>query len=194
MILPAAGHLARSRHACVRSLERCARPGPGAVAGHVAVTGPQHAGRPPARSPARPASANRGICKNRAPQCQIRPASSTPWPRRAASACSPPSCRARTPIAAPSPATWPAPPATTASSRGPDPEVGPGYGPSRQPGAHCLDPRGRDGHPPCSPMGNPGPARRSPADAHRGRGRGHHVGGQRPQTAPLRMPSPCPAR
>ena len=48
-VLPAAGHLARSRHACVRSPGRCARPGPGAVARHVAVTGPQHAGRPPAR-------------------------------------------------------------------------------------------------------------------------------------------------
>ena len=46
---PAAGHPARSRHACVRSPERCARPGPEAVARHVAASGSQHAGRPPAR-------------------------------------------------------------------------------------------------------------------------------------------------
>ena len=49
MIRPAVGHPARSRHACVRSLERCARPGPGAVARHVAASGSQQAGRPPAR-------------------------------------------------------------------------------------------------------------------------------------------------
>ena len=46
---PCGRHPARSRHACVRSLERCARPGPEAVARHVAASGSQHAGRPPAR-------------------------------------------------------------------------------------------------------------------------------------------------
>ncbi len=40
MIRPAAGHLARSRHACIRSLERYAGPGPGAVARHVTATDP----------------------------------------------------------------------------------------------------------------------------------------------------------
>ena len=38
-----------ARRACVRSPGRCARPGPGAVARHVAASGSQHAGRPPAR-------------------------------------------------------------------------------------------------------------------------------------------------
>jgi integrase/recombinase XerD len=41
--------LARSRHASVRSLERYARPGPGAVARHVAATDPAARRRPPAR-------------------------------------------------------------------------------------------------------------------------------------------------
>jgi integrase/recombinase XerD len=40
--------LARSRHASVRSLERYARPGPDAVARHVAATDPSRR-RPPAR-------------------------------------------------------------------------------------------------------------------------------------------------
>ena len=40
MIRLAAGHLARSRHACVRSLQRYARPGPEATARHLAATGP----------------------------------------------------------------------------------------------------------------------------------------------------------
>ena len=46
---PWAGHPARSRPACVRSPGRCARPGPEAVARHVAASGSQHGGRPPAR-------------------------------------------------------------------------------------------------------------------------------------------------
>jgi integrase/recombinase XerD len=41
--------LARSRHASVRSLERYARPGPEAVARHVAATDPAARRRPPAR-------------------------------------------------------------------------------------------------------------------------------------------------
>jgi len=40
MIRLAAGHLARSRPASVRSLERYARPGPEAVARSLAATGP----------------------------------------------------------------------------------------------------------------------------------------------------------
>jgi integrase/recombinase XerD len=43
--------LARSRHASVRSLERYARPGPEAVARHVAATDPADRCRPPARLP-----------------------------------------------------------------------------------------------------------------------------------------------
>ena len=49
MIRPAVGHLARSRHGCVRSLDRCARPGPEAVARHVAATDRAARRRPPAR-------------------------------------------------------------------------------------------------------------------------------------------------
>jgi hypothetical protein len=41
--------LARSRHASVRSLERYARPGPDAVARHVAATDPAARRRPPGR-------------------------------------------------------------------------------------------------------------------------------------------------
>ena len=40
MIRFAAGHLARSRHACVRCLWRYARPGPEAIVRHFAATGP----------------------------------------------------------------------------------------------------------------------------------------------------------
>jgi len=43
--------LARSRHASVRSPERYARPGPEAVARHVAAAGPAVRRRPPARLP-----------------------------------------------------------------------------------------------------------------------------------------------
>ncbi len=49
MIRLAAGYLARSRHASVRSLERYARPGPEAVARHLAATGPRST--PGARQP-----------------------------------------------------------------------------------------------------------------------------------------------
>jgi len=40
MIRLSAGHLARSRHASVRSLEPYAWPGPEAIARHLAATGP----------------------------------------------------------------------------------------------------------------------------------------------------------
>jgi hypothetical protein len=40
MIRLAAGHLARSRHACVRSLQRYARPGPEAIARCLGAPGP----------------------------------------------------------------------------------------------------------------------------------------------------------
>ncbi len=43
--------LARSRHASVRSPERYARPGPEAVARHVAATDPAARRRPPVRLP-----------------------------------------------------------------------------------------------------------------------------------------------
>ena len=59
MIRPAAGRPARSRHARVRSPGRCARPGPGAVARHVAASGSQHAGSRP--STARGPSCSRPI-------------------------------------------------------------------------------------------------------------------------------------
>jgi len=49
MIRLAAGHLARSRYASVRSLQCYARPGPEAIARHLAATAPQYAGRQPAR-------------------------------------------------------------------------------------------------------------------------------------------------
>ena len=46
MIRLAAGHLARSRYASVRSLQCYARPGPETIARHLAATAPPYAGRP----------------------------------------------------------------------------------------------------------------------------------------------------